>query len=253
MNTRSRPLTLTCPGFLCARTRHTHTYARRVQYPYPSTRLRPGAARRQDKGRCRRDKNSSPSSAFLSLFLLVQARLHTHKSSLPVLCALSLPSISFHIALPPLSLSRSFVSSLAPASFVCIYRLVHTIHEINTPCVQHTTNAFSLSLFLRPPSPPIFPPSRWDVGQHSVSLQYETKYHIASALSPPPPASQRFVVSSPVSRRRRRRRRMEAIAKHDFTATAEDELSFRRSQVLKVGTVRVYCFRWLNDLTTIET
>jgi len=29
---------------------------------------------------------------------------------------------------------------------------------------------------------------------------------------------------------------MEAIAKHDFTATAEDELSFRRSQVLKVGT-----------------
>jgi len=28
---------------------------------------------------------------------------------------------------------------------------------------------------------------------------------------------------------------MEAIAKHDFTATAEDELSFRRSQVLKVG------------------
>ncbi|KYM92374.1 Protein E(sev)2B [Atta colombica] len=27
---------------------------------------------------------------------------------------------------------------------------------------------------------------------------------------------------------------MEAIAKHDFTATAEDELSFRRSQVLKI-------------------
>lgn len=31
-----------------------------------------------------------------------------------------------------------------------------------------------------------------------------------------------------------RGRRMEAVAKHDFTATAEDELSFRRSQVLKV-------------------
>jgi hypothetical protein len=28
---------------------------------------------------------------------------------------------------------------------------------------------------------------------------------------------------------------MEAVAKHDFTATAEDELSFRRSQVLKVS------------------
>lgn len=28
---------------------------------------------------------------------------------------------------------------------------------------------------------------------------------------------------------------MEAIAKHDFNATADDELSFRRSQVLKVG------------------
>lgn len=27
---------------------------------------------------------------------------------------------------------------------------------------------------------------------------------------------------------------MEAIAKHDFNATADDELSFRRSQVLKV-------------------
>lgn len=28
---------------------------------------------------------------------------------------------------------------------------------------------------------------------------------------------------------------MEAIAKHDFTATADDELSFKRGQVLKVG------------------
>lgn len=27
---------------------------------------------------------------------------------------------------------------------------------------------------------------------------------------------------------------MEAIAKHDFTATAEDELSFRKNQILKV-------------------
>lgn len=35
-----------------------------------------------------------------------------------------------------------------------------------------------------------------------------------------------------------RGRRMEAVAKHDFTATAEDELSFRRSQILKVRTTR---------------
>ena len=27
---------------------------------------------------------------------------------------------------------------------------------------------------------------------------------------------------------------MEAIAKHDFNATAEDELSFRKNQILKV-------------------
>lgn len=27
---------------------------------------------------------------------------------------------------------------------------------------------------------------------------------------------------------------MEAIAKHDFNATAEDELSFRKTQILKV-------------------
>lgn len=28
---------------------------------------------------------------------------------------------------------------------------------------------------------------------------------------------------------------MEAIAKHDFNATAEDELSFRKGQILKVN------------------
>lgn len=28
---------------------------------------------------------------------------------------------------------------------------------------------------------------------------------------------------------------MEAVAKHDFNATADDELSFRKSQILKVG------------------
>jgi len=29
---------------------------------------------------------------------------------------------------------------------------------------------------------------------------------------------------------------MEAIAKHDFSATADDELSFRKTQILKVST-----------------
>ncbi len=33
---------------------------------------------------------------------------------------------------------------------------------------------------------------------------------------------------------------MEAIAKHDFTATADDELSFKRGQVLKVGSFLTY-------------
>lgn len=28
---------------------------------------------------------------------------------------------------------------------------------------------------------------------------------------------------------------MEAVAKHDFNATADDELSFRKSQILKVN------------------
>lgn len=28
---------------------------------------------------------------------------------------------------------------------------------------------------------------------------------------------------------------MEAVAKHDFNATADDELSFRKSQILKVS------------------
>lgn len=30
---------------------------------------------------------------------------------------------------------------------------------------------------------------------------------------------------------------MEAIAKHDFSATADDELSFRKTQILKVSAV----------------
>lgn len=34
--------------------------------------------------------------------------------------------------------------------------------------------------------------------------------------------------------------KMEAIAKHDFNATADDELSFRKGQVLKVS-VYLFC------------
>lgn len=34
---------------------------------------------------------------------------------------------------------------------------------------------------------------------------------------------------------------MEAVAKHDFTATADDELSFRKSQILKVSITKVNC------------
>ena len=35
---------------------------------------------------------------------------------------------------------------------------------------------------------------------------------------------------------------MEAIAKHDFNATADDELSFRKGQVLKVSNIQIVTF-----------
>lgn len=49
---------------------------------------------------------------------------------------------------------------------------------------------------------------------------------------------------------------MEAVAKHDFTATADDELSFRKSQILKVSSIlcvfyfdlnlnRIYCILYI--------
>lgn len=34
---------------------------------------------------------------------------------------------------------------------------------------------------------------------------------------------------------------MEAVAKHDFSATADDELSFRKNQILKVSTAARMC------------
>ncbi len=39
---------------------------------------------------------------------------------------------------------------------------------------------------------------------------------------------------------------MEAIAKHDFNATAEDELSFRKGQVLKVSFYLLFSLVQLN-------
>lgn len=36
---------------------------------------------------------------------------------------------------------------------------------------------------------------------------------------------------------------MEALAKHDFNASAEDELSFKRGQVLKVSDSAVSCLK----------
>ena len=72
-----------------------------------------------------------------------------------------------------------------------------------------------------------------DGGQTDRATESED---IALLLCPPSP------VRPNLQRRRRvsewvRGDRMEAIAKHDFTATAEDELSFRRSQVLKVSII----------------
>jgi len=38
---------------------------------------------------------------------------------------------------------------------------------------------------------------------------------------------------------------MEAVAKHEFNATAEDELSFRKGQILKVDLVVFLFYFWL--------
>lgn len=38
---------------------------------------------------------------------------------------------------------------------------------------------------------------------------------------------------------------MEAVAKHDFTATADDELSFRKSQILKVSITNIVNYHQL--------
>ena len=44
---------------------------------------------------------------------------------------------------------------------------------------------------------------------------------------------------------------MEAVAKHDFQATAEDELSFRRGQVLKVCSLHSWAYQLLNRLYSL--
>lgn len=42
---------------------------------------------------------------------------------------------------------------------------------------------------------------------------------------------------------------MEAIAEHDFNATAEDELSFRKSQILKVFSFFKFSFKILFNIS----
>lgn len=44
---------------------------------------------------------------------------------------------------------------------------------------------------------------------------------------------------------------MEAVAKHEFNATADDELSFKRNQVLKVGDALI-CFVGLFQLFSLQ-
>lgn len=45
--------------------------------------------------------------------------------------------------------------------------------------------------------------------------------------------------------------KMEAIAKHDFNATADDELSFRKGQVLKVSNFFKLCYFMLNHFHSV--
>lgn len=104
---------------------------------------------------------------------------------------------------------------------------------VRTCVLACTANAFSLSLSFS--LLPLFPlrciPSQSGHSTPFCVLHGARTSVIASALSCAPSSG-----SSLVSRRLRHPGgRMEAIAKHDFTATAEDELSFRRNQVLKVG------------------
>lgn len=44
---------------------------------------------------------------------------------------------------------------------------------------------------------------------------------------------------------------MEAIAKYDFKATADDELSFKRGDILKVSAHVVVSSAWLPSLTVV--
>lgn len=44
---------------------------------------------------------------------------------------------------------------------------------------------------------------------------------------------------------------MEAIAKYDFKATADDELSFKRGDILKVSVHVVASRAWLPSLTVV--
>lgn len=43
---------------------------------------------------------------------------------------------------------------------------------------------------------------------------------------------------------------MEAVAKHEFNATADDELSFKRSQVLKVRSLIIH--QWFSVMILLQ-
>lgn len=45
---------------------------------------------------------------------------------------------------------------------------------------------------------------------------------------------------------------MEAVAKHEFNATADDELSFKRNQVLKVSARVSSQHRWLPKKSLVD-
>lgn len=65
-------------------------------------------------------------------------------------------------------------------------------------------------------------------GKHLATQARDTSFYFLIKPLPPTP---------PQVNHSREGVTMEAIAKYDFTATAEDELSFKRGEVLKVSEV----------------
>lgn len=158
------------------------------------------------------------------------------------------PSNKFRIALS-FPLTRLFCIAL---SLFSVFHTAPTLSYLTKPtpvaslaCVRHSECILYLSLSFPlsvSPSPflpkPLYLPhlptylfaaASLVPGQYSVSCGTYRERPLTLTSSSGCSSS----ISFPTSRTCRRR--MEAIAKHDFTATAEDELSFRRCQILKVG------------------